>query len=71
MSLSCLQFSQKTNENNLTWGTIVAKYSRYLSKGFYQFYEDFQDFSFKQKLDINLLDILKKTRKNTVVHVNM
>ena len=25
MSFSCLQFSQKTNKNNLTWGTIVVK----------------------------------------------
>ena len=25
MSFWCLQFSQKTNENNLTWGTIVVK----------------------------------------------
>ena len=24
MSFWCLQFSQKTNQNNLTWGTIVA-----------------------------------------------
>ena len=25
MSFWCLQFSQKTNENNSTWGTIVVK----------------------------------------------
>ena len=50
----CLQFSQKTNENNLTWGTIVLK-----SKIFVRFWKNCRCQKDISKLtDLSMLDHL-------------